>query len=115
MLLNKKQKLYLATEILGAREMVKIFETDSVEWLVKQKIIIREPDSYGWRALVVNGEEYTKLNFDYYKEWDEVLNNIDDYEQCEWCKEWFHKDEIKKYKGFKVCDRCQGALWSRGV
>ena len=75
MKLNTEQKKFLFEKIFNndKREIYKIFDTISINYLMKQKIEIKEPDQFGWRPLLVNGEEYTTLNFDYYKEWESML------------------------------------------
>ena len=75
MKLNMTQKEFLFEKIFqnNSREIYKIFDTTSVNYLKKQKIELKEPDKFGWRPLLVNGEEYTTLNFDCYKEWEAIL------------------------------------------
>lgn len=115
MVLNKKQKLYLFTAILDNESKVKIFETTDLNWLCKQKAKIGNKDDFGWRPLIINGEQITLLNFAQNPDWDEVLNDIDNWEQCQWCKEWFPCDEIIfAKKGFtKLCHHCKDYLISR--
>lgn len=115
MLLNKKQKRFLFTEILNDEDKIKLFETTDLNWLLSLKIKIKK-GTLGWKSLVVDNEEITQLNFfKYGEEWNEVLNNIDDYEQCEWCKEWFKIDEmVNRSRGFKhLCHHCNDYLKSR--
>lgn len=115
MKLNVKQKKFLFTYMLSNSDKVKIFETTDLKWLCSQKVEIKNEDVHGWRELWCDGELVTTLNFATYKEWDEILNNIDDYEQCQWCEEWFPKDEmVFKKKGFtKLCHQCRSYLISR--
>ena len=114
--LNKKQKLFLFTEILDKESLVKIFETTDLKWLCSRKVVLGDYDDYGWRPLFVDGDEMTSLNFFNNPGWDEILNNIDDYEMCQWCNEWCHRDEmVFRKRGFtKLCDRCDRYLKSRG-
>jgi hypothetical protein len=114
--LNKKQKRYLAKEMLGSVEMVKLFETNDFEWFAKQKIVIGEKDQYGWRPLIVNGEEITLLNFAYNPGWEYDLDHLDEMDECQWCEGWFDKDEmVYRRRGFtKLCKQCQSYLISRG-
>lgn len=113
MKLNQKQKLFIFTETMSKRDLVKIFETDDVEWLVKQKVELKE-GFHGWKALFLDGEEYTQLNFPNNPGWNEVLNNIDEFDYCEWCEMWFEKSELHSYHRFRLCDRCKSYLKSRG-
>jgi hypothetical protein len=71
--LNKAQKEFLFTTVFNGdkAEIYKIFDTCSINYLKKQTIVLGKPDLFGWIPLMVNGEEYTKLNFDIYgKEWN---------------------------------------------
>lgn len=114
--LNKKQKQFLFTAILEKESLVKIFETTNLKWLCSQKVVIGKDDGHGWKPLIVNGVEETKLNFAMYGEfWNEVLENIEEWEQCQWCEEWFHKDEIIfRKRGFtRLCHQCRDYLISR--
>ena len=116
MLLNKKQKRYLFTEILSKEDLIKLFETTDLKWLLSRKVKISEIDTHGWKPLIVDGEKITDLNFSQYGErWNEVLNNIDEWEQCQWCNEWLPLEElIKKRKGFTIlCPHCRDYLVSR--
>lgn len=116
MKLNKKQKLYLFTEILDKDSLYKIFETADIDWLCSLEVKIEKPDKDGWRPLIVDGRHETSLNFDLYGErWNEILDNIEDYEYCQWCEEWFHKDEIIfRKRGFtRLCHQCNSYLISR--
>ena len=113
-LLNQRQKRYLFQHIISRADQVKIFETDDLEWLMKQKVELMN-SAYGWKALYMNDEKYTILNFPNNPGWSEVLDNIDDYDECQWCNEWFPKDElIYQRRGFTVlCRRCRDYLISR--
>ena len=116
MVLNKKQKMFVFTDVLSDEDKVKIFETTDIKWLTSQRVAIGKDDGHGWKPLIVNGEEMTLLNFKNNPGWQEVLDHIDEYEQCQWCGEWFLKDEmIIRKRGFtKLCDRCDYYLKSRG-
>ena len=66
--LNKAQKEFLFETIFNGdkAEIYKIFDTCSINYLKKQTIKLGKPDLFGWIPLIVNGEEYTKLNFPLY-------------------------------------------------
>lgn len=113
MVLNKKLKKLIFTEAFSKADLMKIFDTTDVEWLVSQKVVLKD-DIGGWKKVFLNGEEYTSLNFTLDAYWIEIFNNIDDYRQCEWCEEWFLNDEIETYHRWKVCHSCKLGLWSRG-
>lgn len=73
--LNQSQKDFLLNTIFSdKREMYKIFDTIAVKYLMKQKIAIKITQDYGgWFPLLMNGEQLTMLNFDYYgKEWNKI-------------------------------------------
>ena len=114
MLLTKKQKKFLFTEVMSKEDQVKIFETCDLEWLLNQKFRL-ENDLYGWKGIWLGKEKQTILNFPNNPGWQEVLDHIDEYEQCEWCELWFHKeDELVHYHKWRLCDRCKSYLQSRG-
>lgn len=113
MKLNKKQKLFLFTQVISNQDKVKIFETDDVDWLVSRNVELKEWYR-GWKRLIVDGEEYTQLNFPNNPDWSEILDNIDDYNYCQWCGHWFPLDELTKLKKWRLCDRCRTYLISRG-
>ena len=108
MKLNKKQKRYLFTKMISKKDLVKLFETTNLDYLMSLNVEIGKKDSNGWRPLIVDKVKITNLNFDYYKEWEQVLDNINDYEQCQWCECWLHKSEmVFRKKGFtKLCNHC---------
>ena len=72
--LNDKQKDFLFETIFknDLREIYKIFDTTSINYLKKQKISLGEPNTYGWVPLIVGKIEYTSLNFPVYKEWNKI-------------------------------------------
>lgn len=116
MKLNKKQKLFLFTEMLSDSDKIKIFETNDLDWLCSQKCEIKNEDAYGWQELWCDGEMVTKLNFATYGvQWNEVLLNIDEYERCQWCEQWEIRDEIVfRKRGFtRLCRNCNTYLLSR--
>lgn len=115
MVLNQKQKKYVFTQILSKKDLVKLFETTNLEWLCKQKVEIKNEDAQGWKELWCDKELITKLNFPLCPGWQTALDDIDNMEQCQWCEDWFPKDEmVFKKKGFtKLCDICDRYLASR--
>lgn len=78
MKLNEKQKDFLFDTIINEpQEIYKIFDTISISYLKKQKLVLGKPDRYGWIPLIMNGEELTMLNFQVYgKEWDKIWSLI---------------------------------------
>ena len=77
MKLNIAQKRFLFETIFenNLREIYKIFDTISINWLVKQKLELADFDQFGWAPLLMDGIEYTRLNFDKYgleKGWDGI-------------------------------------------
>lgn len=114
MVLNEKQKRYLFSNIMSKEDQVKIFETCDLEWLLKQKLDLRE-DMYGWKGLYMDNEKQTILNFPNNPGWLYDLEHIDELYQCQWCNDWFEKDEmVFRKRGFtKLCSRCDSYLASR--
>lgn len=79
MKLNMAQKDFLFEKIFNnnAQEIYKIFDTISVNYLKKQKIVLGKEDKFGWIPLIMNGEELTMLNFQVYgKEWNAIWSLI---------------------------------------
>lgn len=79
MKLNMAQKDFLFEKIFNnnKQEIYKIFDTISVNYLKKQKIVLGKPDLFGWIPLIMNGEELTTLNFQVYgKEWNAIWSLI---------------------------------------
>ncbi len=75
MRLNEQQKDFLFQTIFNGnlQEIYKIFDTFSINYLKKQKIELGKPTTFGWIPLLVNGEEYTLLNFDRYgRSWNKI-------------------------------------------
>lgn len=79
MKLNMAQKDFLFEKIFNnnKQEIYKIFDTISVNYLKKQKIVLGKPDLFGWIPLIMNGEQLTTLNFQVYgKEWNAIWSLI---------------------------------------
>ena len=113
MKLNKKQKECLFQMVFSQADLMKIFDTTSIEWLVKQKVEIKDMDK-GWAPLLLNGEEYTQINFGLNPGWLDTIENIDEYGKCDWCEEWFGRDDlVRPNKHWTLCERCYDYLVSR--
>lgn len=116
MVLNQKQKRYLFDVMFTKEDLVKIFETANIDYLVKQKITLKpNPKDNHWQDLYWDKELYTSVNFsDYYEGHLDAIKNIENFEKCQWCGEWFERDEmVFRKRGFtKLCDHCNSYLTS---
>ena len=113
MTLNKKQKIFIFTHVLSKHDLVKIFETDNTDWLCKQKVALKDGVK-GWKDLYMNGEMYTSLNFPQNPGWQTILDDIDEFDCCNWCEEWFSRDElVHPNKRWTLCKQCYDYLVSR--